>query len=139
MNAEEYLESIKIQDRVVKRMRSEAEAIREAMGVKGVNYENIGAGKGTPSSDIMGEAIAKLIDFENEVKVEEMKLGLMRMEATKAINTLDSEDQREILTRWYLRFQNPKTISEFMSLSLSRVYAIRKSAVNQLVIKVSKE
>ena len=71
MNAEEYLESIKIQDRVVKRMRSEAEAIREAMGVKGVNYENIGAGKGTPSSDIMGEAIAKLIDFENESRGNE--------------------------------------------------------------------
>lgn len=132
MTAKEYLEQIAFQDRKVQMKRDELKRLRESLDITGLSYENIGAAVGTHKTDTLGDMIAKVLDFENELKQEEMKLAIMRINATTAISNLSSEPQKEILTRWYLLHESLEKIMETTSYSKSRVYSLRKDGITNL-------
>lgn len=76
--------------------------------------------------------IGKVVDFESELKADECKLANMVINATTAISKLESEAQREILTRWYLRSERLKDIMSETSYSRSRIYALKKEGLEKL-------
>ena len=123
MRAEEYLEIIPVLTRRVKMNREGLSRLRESLKITGISYENIGAAPRTRKTDAMGEMVGKVVDFESELKADECKLANMVINATTAISKLESEAQREILTRWYLRSERLKDIMAETAYSRSRIYA----------------
>lgn len=132
MRAEEYLEIIPVLTRRVKMNREGLSRLRESLKITGISYENIGAAPGTRKTDAMGEMVGKVVDFESELKADECKLANMVINATTAISKLESEAQREILTRWYLRSERLKDIMAETAYSRSRIYALKKEGLENL-------
>lgn len=132
MRAEEYLEIIPVLSRRVKMNRESLERLRESLKITGMSYEKIGAAPGSRKTDAIGEMIGKVVDFESELKADECKLANMVINATTAISKLESEAQREILTRWYLRSERLKDIMSETSYSRSRIYALKKEGLEKL-------
>ena len=132
MKAEEYLEIIPVLSRRVRMNHDSLIRLRESLDITGVSYDSIGAAPGTRNNDVMGEMIGKVVDFETELRADERKLANMVINATTAINKLESEAQREILTRWYLRSEKLTEIMEKTSYSRSRVYALKKKGLENL-------
>lgn len=132
MKAEEYLEIIPVLSRRVKMNREGLERLRESLKITGISYENIGAAPGTRKTDAVGEMVGKVVDFETELKADEYRLANMVINATAAISNLESEAQREVLTRWYLRSESVQVIMAETFYSRSRVYALKKEGLENL-------
>ena len=132
MITREFLESIQDLESVLKMKRRELAHLRETLDLKGVSYENIGAAPGTRKTDAIGEMVGKVVDFESELKADECKLANMVINATTAISKLESEAQREIRTRWYLRSERLKDIMAETAYSRSRIYALKKEGLENL-------
>ena len=97
MNVKEFLESIESQQKRVQMMHEEYQRIRQLLDISGINYENTGAVSATKKTDAMAEMIAEMIDFENEMKQEECRLGTMQLKAVSAISKLPDDRERDIL------------------------------------------
>lgn len=136
MNAEEYLEQVAVQNKRVKRMREKLRMLREALGIKGVSYESIGAGKGSPNPGRIEEAYDKVIAYEQEVKEAEAQLAILRYDVEQLIQNLTDDTEREALEREFLMFQSIKQICEEMFYSKSRLYKIRRNALEKIVVPV---
>ena len=132
MTAKEYLEGIRIQDRKVEMKQRELQHLRETLDVIGICYDNTGTTTATRKVDETSEIIARVIDFENELKNEEFKLAIMRINATSAISSLNSEQQKEVLIRRYLLFENPEKIAEVTTYSKSYVYALCRDGLKSI-------
>ena len=132
MRAEDYLEIIPVLTRRVKMNRDGLDRLRESLKITGISYENIGAAPGTRKTDAMGELVGKVVDFETELKADEYRLANMVINATTAINKLESEAQREVLTRWYLRSEGLQEIMDETAYSRSRIYALKKEGLENL-------
>jgi hypothetical protein len=134
MTAKEYLEQVKIQDKKVKMMRTKLAMLREALGIKGVSYECDGSVSGSHSTDKMAEAIAKIVDYEKDVKEAEATLTILRFDVEQLIQNLDDETEREVLEKHYLLFQSMKTIRMDLCYSESRIYTIRREALAKIEV-----
>jgi DNA-directed RNA polymerase specialized sigma subunit len=132
MTAQEYLEQVKIQDKKVKMMRTKLAMLREALGIKGVSYECDGSVSGSHSTDKMAEAIAKIVDYEKDVKEAEANLTVLRYDAEVAIKQLIDETEQEVLERWYLLFQPMKQIASEMGYCRSSIYDYHRKALENL-------
>lgn len=136
MNSKEYFEDLIALDKRVKIMRKTLQKLRESLDVKGINYESIGAKAGSKCSDKMAEAIEKMIDYEKQLKEEEARLALLRMEAEILISSLTEEKEREVLVRMYIWLQPVNDICREMNYSKRSVYDYRKNGLEKIRIPI---
>ena len=134
MNSKEYFEDLIALDKRVKIMRKTLQKLRESLDVKGINYESIGVKAGSKCSDKMAEAIEKMIDYEKQLKEEEARLALLRMEAEILISSLTEEKEREVLVRMYIWLQPVNDICREMNYSKRSVYDYRKNGLEKIRI-----
>lgn len=132
MNSKEHLEQIKKQDDRVNRMRTQLLSQKDALQSMGIKFESIGAKPSTPRTDSLGVAIAKFVDYEDELREAQAKLVLMRFEAAKAIQNLEDENEREVLERIYLRYQSIDHVKEKMGYSRRRIYDFRRAGLDKI-------
>lgn len=137
MDAKEYLESVKFQNRKVDIMRKNLRMLREALGIKSPNFESDGSSCSTRPTDRMAEAICKVIDYEAELKEEEAKLAILRFEVEKAIEHLEDRNEREVLKRKYLLFQSLETIMAEMCYSESSIYTFHRNGMKNFAVNCS--
>lgn len=137
MEAKEYLESVKLQNRKVDIMRKNLRMLREALGIKSPHFESDGSSRSTRPTDRMAEAISKVIDYEAELKEEEAKLAILRFEVEKAIEHLEDRNEREVLKRKYLLFQSLETIMAEMCYSESSIYTFHRNGMKNFAVNYS--
>jgi len=133
MNVKEFLESIESQQKRVQMMQEEYRRIRQSLDISGINYENTGAVSATKRTDAMAEMIAKMVDFENEMKQEECRLGAMKLKATSAISKLCDDKERDVLYRWYLLYERELDIRA-SGYSRTSMYRHLNAGLNHLEI-----
>ena len=132
MITKEYLEGIQDLESIVNMKRKELSRIREMLDIKGVSYENIGAAAGTRKTDAIAEKICDVIDFEENLKEDELRVASMRLAVTLAISKLESEPMRDVLTRKYLLFQSIQTIMAETNYSDSSIYTYLRKGIKKI-------
>ena len=103
MTPKEYLNQAYKIDRRIQITRAKADKLLSAITYKSPQFDSIG-GTGN-SSDKLGEAMAKVIDYKR--KADELVNLLIdkRLEIERTISLLEDPVQREILERRYLLYQ----------------------------------
>lgn len=137
MTAHEYLGQIHELDLQIRRKQEKALKIKESLYASGISYENIGDAKPHNTGDAMGEAMAKVIDYFQEIENDTARLIVLRIEADNIIGQLDEEVERRILERHYLFYESIKKIAEDIGYSTRTVYRYRNSGLKKLTLPES--
>lgn len=137
MTAHEYLGQIHELDLQIRRKQEKALKIKESLYASGISYENIGDAKPHNTGDAMGEAMAKVIDYFQEIENDTARLIVLRIEADNIIGQLDVEVERRILERHYLFYESIEKIAEDIGYSTRTVYRYRNSGLKKLTLPES--
>lgn len=137
MTAHEYLDQIHELDLQIRRKQEKALKIKESLYASGISYENIGDAKPHNTGDAMGEAMAKVIDYFQEIENDTARLIVLRIEADNIIGQLDEEVERRILERHYLFYESIEKIAEDIGYSTRTVYRYRNSGLKKLTLPES--
>lgn len=137
MTAHEYLDQIHELDLQIRRKQEKALKIKESLYASGISYENIGDAKPHNTGDAMGEAMAKVIDYFQEIENDTARLIVLRIEADNIIGQLDEEVEQRILERHYLFYESIEKIAEDIGYSTRTVYRYRNSGLKKLTLPES--
>ncbi len=80
----------------------------------------------------MENAIAKLVDMENEINLEIQELIKIKKEITAAIKSVDDKECEMILELRYLCQKSWEDIAEIMCYSVSHIYLLHRRALNKI-------
>jgi DNA-directed RNA polymerase specialized sigma24 family protein len=137
MTAHEYLGQIHELDIQIRRKQEKARKIKESLYASGISYENIGDAKPHNTGDAMGGAIAKVIDYLQEIEDDTARLIVLRIEADNIIGQLEDEAERRILEQHYLFYESIEKIAEDMGYTTRTVYRYRNSGLEKLTFPES--
>lgn len=134
MTAHEYLDQIHELDMQILRKQEKVLKLKESLDVGGISYESIGDAKPHNTGDAMGEAIAKVLDYVEEIKSDTARLVILRIEADKAIQSLTDEKQRYVLEQYYLFYESLEQIAENMKVCRRTAYNYYNAGLENIVI-----
>ncbi len=148
MTAKEYLNQAYIIDRRIDLTLAKAKKLRESLYGKSQQIDDVGV-KGGGSNDRLGEAVCKVIEYEQ--KADELIDSLVeaRLKIEKTIQAVPDPVQREVLERRYLLFQDweshfdtktgeyIKGIAGEMNYSARQIYRIHGEALKCVSVNVS--
>lgn len=147
LTAKEYLEQAYALDRQVALLLLKVDKLRERIRGRGVSYDGVGVSGGT--TDVLGDTITKIIEYEHTADTIIDKLVDKRLEIERTISMLPNSVQREILERRYLLYQPWEThfdkktgdkvvgIDEAMNYSVRQVFRIHGEALKSMSVNVS--
>lgn len=147
MTPKEYLNQVYKIDRRINVTLAKIEKMRASL------YKIGAGGSGVPaqrqSSDSLGAAIAKVMDYEKNANRLIDELVTKRLEIENAIKGVQDAAQREVLERRYLLFQRwesrfdertgeyVKGIAESMGYSERQIYRLHGKALKNVSVNVS--
>lgn len=99
---------------------------------RGVSYENNGGSGANGSNDIIGKAIAKIVDFEHEADIMIDELVTLKIDMEHQISLISDFRYRKILERRYLFFESFKAIASLLGYSEKHIYRLHSEAINAL-------
>lgn len=106
MDAKEYLQQIGTLETKVKIILEEIEEIKALLGVKAINYDKVSFSPNINESDRLLTLILKLIDKQNQLVEEYIKLTEKRAEIREKVYQLADHKEIEVLyCRYFLRMR----------------------------------
>ena len=104
MNAKEYLTRINIAREEIEQRKDLIEKLRSAaVHVGGMNDDGVRVKTSNPDGDRMADAIAQIVDMENDLAGDIVRLSEMQVEATRMISALPDPVHARILYMRYVR------------------------------------
>ncbi len=132
MGLKEFLNrAILLNDRILE-ILNRAEMLRNSLYGRGVSYENDGTMSGSPCSDAIARAMAKIIDFERKADELIDELITVKIEIEDVLELLSDSKLRHILERKYIYFETAEVIAANLSYSKNHVYKLQKEALKEL-------
>lgn len=130
MTAKEYLNRpLELNDEINDKLEKAARLRQDLYG-RGVSYENSGGSSPNHSTDAMGKAVCKVIDFEKEADVLIDQLITLKIEIEHTISTISDRRYRKLLERRYLFFESFETIAATMNYSKKHIYRLHDEAIS---------
>lgn len=130
MTAKEYLNRpLELNDEINDKLEKAARLRQDLYG-RGVSYENNGGSSPNHSTDVMGKAVCKVIDFEKEADVLIDQLITLKIEIEHTISTISDRRYRKLLERRYLFFESFETIAATMNYSKKHIYRLHDEAIS---------
>ena len=131
MTAKQYLDQIRNYQRRIDRIndeiaRLESVATNTTQNLTGMPHNP------SPSQSRMADAVCKIIDKQNELRIEKNKMESLRMEATALIAQLENADYRDLLGKRYLESKAWEDIIYEMGFERSWVYRIHQKALAEV-------
>ena len=140
MRAFDYLDQVKILDSLIMNKTAEQEQLRE-MAEK-ITQANDGMPHGTGVSDKIGNAVAGLVDLQNEIAVLLVTFKGIYQDVVKHIEMLPEEQYKVIHAKFILKrkelgnhrswYHSWEEVAEIVGYSESQVYRIKKKALRNL-------
>ena len=93
----------------------------------------------TSPDDKMAAIMAEVCEIDERIQQLQTERALAVIETAEAIEMLDREEERDVLTRYFVRREEVSAIAEAMSYSVSGIYKLRDRAVLRLGEKVGKK
>lgn len=132
MTAKEYLNRPwKLNNEINDKLEKAARLRKDLYG-RGVSYENNGGSGANGSNDIIGKAIAKIVDFEHEADIMIDELVTLKIDMEHQISLISDFRYRKILERRYLFFESFKAIASSLGYSEKHIYRLHSEAINAL-------
>ena len=132
MTAKEYLNRPwKLNNEINDKLEKAARLRKDLYG-RGVSYENNGGSGANGSNDIIGKAIAKIVDFEHEADIMIDELVTLKIDMEHPISLISDFRYRKILERRYLFFESFKAIASLLGYSEKHIYRLHSEAINAL-------
>lgn len=147
MTPKEYLNQVYRIDRRINVTLAKIEKMRASLYKIGAGGSSVPAQR--QSSDSLGAAVAKVLDYEKNANRLIDKLVTKRLEIENAIKGVQDAAQREVLERRYLLFQRwgsrfdertgeyVKGIAESMGYSERQIYRLHGKALKNVSVNVS--
>jgi DNA-directed RNA polymerase specialized sigma subunit len=147
MTTKEYLNQVYRIDRRINVTLAKIEKMRASLYKIGAGGSSVPAQR--QSSDSLGAAIAKVMDYEKNANRLIDELVTKRLEIENAIKGVQDAVQREVLERRYLLFQRwesrfdertgeyVKGIAESMGYSERQIYRLHGKALKNVSVNVS--
>lgn len=125
-----YLLRYRAEKKKIRRLAEQIEELRESKAsARSVNIDPMPKGSG--GSDLSAYA-AKLDELERELLEQQKSAGLFLLDTIRAVNGLEAEREREILTLYYIRGFRWEEICTACGYSWRQVFRIRNRAVKNL-------
>lgn len=103
MKAKDYLNQIRIIDKIIKCKQEEINNLRNQLLYKGIVYGDK-VQSGNVVDDITAKLIAKIVDYDNELHADIRKMLEIRKDVMDTINQLNHEPTISILYKRYFHF-----------------------------------
>lgn len=130
IEAREYLLRYRVEKKKMRRIMEQIQELRERRASAG--SPNLDAmPKGGGRADLADYA-AELDRLERELLEEQRGAGRFLLDAIRAINGLDDEKEREVLTLYYVRGYRWEDICSICGYSWRSVFRIRNRAIRSL-------
>lgn len=114
MNPKTYLQQIRKCDKMIENKLSELESLRElCLSVTSTWKEDVVQSSG--SGDKLGDAIAKIIDLQNEINEDVDRFVDLKREIMTVIDKLDDPCMIEILYKRYFKYEKWEQIAYEMN------------------------
>lgn len=148
MTPKEYLNQAYALDRKAALLIAKTDKLRDSLFGKAVQLDGVSV-KGGSCSDVMGETVAKVADYEAKTAELIGQLIDKRLEIESVIASIPDPDQREVLERRYLLYQPWETffdkrtgqkvtgIDEAMNYSARQIYRFHGKALQKVANLVS--
>lgn len=115
MTAKEYLKRIELLDTFIRQREEQLNSLREtAGGAAAIRYDKLNV-QMSVSPDMMERNILKILDLEERIFLEKVKLESMKNEIVEQIQALDDVRYVDVLFRRYVRYQKFEQIAIDMS------------------------
>ena len=140
MRAFDYLDQVKILDSLIINKTAEQEQLR--LMAEKITQANDGMPHGTGVSDKIGNAVAGLVDLQNEIAVLVVTFKGILQDVTKTIEKLPEEQYKVIHAKFILKrkelgnhrswYYSWEEVAEIVGYSESQVYRIKKKAIRNI-------
>lgn len=135
MKAKEYLNQIRIIDRLIEHKQIEILKLRSKLAPKGITYESDKVKTsivGNPTAEI----ICTIVDYENEIKADTERLINLKKEITSIVDSLNDADMIDVLYQRYYQYKNWVDIATNMNMSLKNIYRLHGKALSNFEKKL---
>lgn len=93
--------------------------------------------KGTEIEDKTAEIVAKILDLNNEINYDILRLLSLKGEIETAIGNVENHTYRLLLTMRYIDFKKWEQIAVEMNYSWQNIHILHKKALNSIKIRVN--
>lgn len=127
MTSKEYLLQYQRIEREIDRLLEE-KAKWEALAEKVTPTPSKAPGR-AGSGDRLGEAVAKIVDLEQDIDEQVDRLVDLRREIERAVSRIQDSKEREVLLRRYIQGQRWEEIADVLEMEVRRIYQLHKQAL----------
>lgn len=131
MGAKQYLTQIKWLEDTLDARLDQIEKLRSIATKITTEYGGNDRVKSSHSNDKLAVTIAKIADFENELKNDIDKLVVLQIDARRSIEQMDNEEYKLLLTLRYLNYMTWEQIAEQMHYTFQWIHVLHKRALNE--------
>lgn len=137
MNAKEYLEQIETLDIKIRQKEEQLACMREtAGGAAAIRYdkENVQV---SVQNDIVERNVIRLIEMEDKIFAEKVKLQAVRNQIIEQIQSLDDSRYINVLYLRYVKYERFEKISVDMSYDYTYTRSLHGEALGMFEVKYS--
>lgn len=126
----EFLNKIRLLDRRIRRMEIWHDEMESCLLPGGIRYDKDPVQ--TSPEDKMSEIAGRVVDLERDIRNLQLEKSRVTYEVGMAIEQLDDEDEKTVLSAFYIGRMPMVDVAEIIHYSLSRSYDIRRNAIGHL-------
>lgn len=126
----EFLWRVRKQETIIRRKETQRDELRGCLMPGGVSYDR--AKVQTAPKDTMADVLAKVADLDNEIEALRVEKARLIMEISDAIEQLSDENEKAVLTEFYIARAPMNRVATSINYSVRRTYDFRKSGVTHL-------
>lgn len=129
MTAKEYLKRIELIDIMIRQREEQLNSLREtAGGAAAIRYDKLNV-QMSVSPDMMERNILKLLDLEEKIFADKVRLESLKNEIVEQIQSLDDRRYVDVLFRRYVRYQKFEQIALDMSYDYDYIRVLHGEAL----------
>ena len=132
MTAKEYLNQAFYLNRQIKAKEKRLEWLREITPGPSMVFSEEAKVKGKPGNSAVENAALKVVDLEEEISSDILRLVELIKEIEAKIRSVDSSEMRTILEMRYLSFMSWEEIAGRMRYHSNHVFYLHRKALSQI-------
>lgn len=126
----EFLWQIRKKETVIRRKEAQRDELRACLMPGGVSYDRDRV-QSSPK-DSMTEVMARVVDLDNEIEALRVEKARLIMEISGAIEKLEDDNEKTVLTEFYIARAPMSKVATVINYSIRRAYDFRKRGVIHL-------
>lgn len=126
----DYLMQIRKKEYAIKRKKLRVEELRSCLGARAIRYDKDRVQ--TSPVDKVSEILCKVVDLEAQIEVLMQEKAMLIIEIGDAIERLEDDNEKTVLTEFYIGRVSMAQVAEIINYSVRRTYYFRKQGVIHL-------